>query len=370
VSERSWAIRDYEAGDEQAICALFERVFHKSMGTLGSLDDWRWEFVDNPVGPRMIKLAWDGPRLVGHYAVAPRRIWIEGRERLGALSLDSMTDPDYGRQGIFSATGEACYASMAERGFELVYGFPNGNSIAGIERHLGWTMVTSPPVLVKALDLGELAAAKLGVAAASEVFGPLSRAGSRIPGLVDELAQGLRSRVGRGPQLEVVRVDRFGPWVDDLWQRCRDQHRLWAVRDQAFTSWRYDRRPDYDYYRLQVLADGEVVGYLVYTLAERDEGLVAFIMDVVTEPVAGAMEALLRAVEARARIQGARLLSAMAGPATRERRILLRHAYLPLPEALFPKQLHFGGRTFNDLPTSILADRSAWQLGWGDVDVL
>jgi hypothetical protein len=370
VSERSWTIRDYEAGDEQAICALFERVFHKSMGPVGSLDEWRWQFADNPVGPRVIKLAVVGNQVVGHYAVAPRQVWVDGQTHLAALSLVSMTDPDYGRQGIFSATAEACYARMVEHGFALVYGFPNANSIAGFERKLEWTMIATTPVLVKALDLGELAAAKLGIAAASRVLGPLSRAGSRIPGLVDELAHGVRARVRGGPELEVVRFDRFGPWVDALWQRCRDQHRLWAVRDQAFLRWRYDRRPDYDYYRLQVLADGEVVGYLVYTLSEREEGLTAFIMDVVTEPVPGAMEALLRSVEARARIQGARLLSAMAGPATRERRVLLRHAYLPLPESLFPKQLYFGGRTFDGLPTSTLADPARWQLGWGDVDVL
>ena len=366
MSERRWVIREYEDGDEQAICALFERVFEKPKPT----EDWRWEFADDPPGPRAISLAWDGPRLVGQYAVAPRRVWVEGRERLAALSLDTMTDPDYGRQGIFSATAEDCYTRMSARGYSFVYGFPNANSIGGFKRGLKWTIVMPTPVLVKALDVGELVADKLGVPTLATVLGPLSRAGLRVPGLVDGVGQALRRRVRGGPRLDVAGFDEFGDWADSLWRRARSQHRLWAVRDRAFLSWRYDRRPDSDYYRLAVQADGEIVGYLVYTLAMREQGLVAFIMDVVTDATPGALEALLHELEARARAHGARLLSAMAGPATHERKVLLRHAYLPLPEQLFPQQLHFGGRVFNDVPDEVLADPRAWQLGWGDVDVL
>ncbi|NVB40989.1 GNAT family N-acetyltransferase [Pseudenhygromyxa sp. WMMC2535] len=372
ASERSWTIRDYQAGDETEIVALFERVFKKPMAERDPAAHWRWEFAQNPVGPQVIELVWaGGGRLVGQYAVSPRRLWVHGQPRLAALSLDTMTDPDYGRQGIFSSSASACYAAMVERGFDFVYGFPNANSVGGFARRLGWSVIMPAPVLIKALDLGAPLAAKLGVPVLESLLGPVSRSALEAPAALDAAAQALRTRLRGGPSLDVLPFGSFGAWADALWQRCRDQHRIWVIRDAAFLRWRYDERPESDYLRLQVVADGEVVGYAVLALSERPEGKVAFVMDLLVDlDVPGAASALLRGLETRARIQGANFMSAMAGPASPTRPWLLRHGYLPLPERLFPQELHFGGRVLAGISQAQLDDPGAWQLGWGDVDVL
>ncbi len=372
MSEKRWSIREYAPGDEAKIVALFERVFHKPMGATESLRHWHWEYEENPVGPRAAKLVWDGDRLVGHYAVSPRRLWVEGEERLAALSLDTMTDPDYGREGIFSASAEACYAAMSERGLQFVYGFPNANSVGGIQRRLRWTMVMPTPVLVKPLDIGPLAGQALGVPGLGPMLGPPTRALSKIPGVVNAAAQAVRARLVGAPQLELLDFEAFEPWADRLWRRCRDQHRLWVIRDEAFLRWRYDARPESEYRRVKVVADGEVAGYAVFVVSERPEGRIAFILDLLVDlDVPGASTVLLRGVEQRARIEGASLLSAMVGPASPMRPLLLRHAYVPLPERFFPKEIHFGGRVLSSgSPLTQVYDPSAWQLSWGDVDVL
>jgi hypothetical protein len=370
VSEHSWTIRGYAPGDEAKIVALFERVFGKPMGATESPRHWDWEFGQNPVGPRSIELVWDEDRLVGQYAVSPRRLWVEGRERLAALSLDTMTDPDYGRQGIFSASAAACYAAMAERGFDFVYGFPNANSVGGFERRLGWTMIMPAPVLVKPLDVGELVADKLGVPIAAPALGLPARWAAHTPRLLDVALQSVRARVGGGPRLEARDVPAFGDWADGLWERCRSQHRTWVIRDAAFLRWRYDARPESDYRRLQLLADGEVIGYAVLTFSNGNQGRVGFVMDLVADlRVPGAASALLRAIEARGRAERANFLSAMAGSSSPMLRTLLRHAYLPLPERLFPQELHFGARAFDPHNQGIYAPQ-AWHLTWGDIDVL
>lgn len=369
MSEKRWTIREYSPGDETKIAGLFERVFHKPMGATESLRHWHWEYEENPVGPRTAKLVWDGGRLVGHYAVSPRRLWVEGAQRLAALSLDTMTDPDYGREGIFSASAEACYAAMSERGFEFVYGFPNANSVGGIKRRLRWTMLMPTPVLVKPLDIGPLAARALGVPALGGVLGMPARLLSKAPGVVDAAVESVRARARGGPRLELLDFDAFEPWADRLWERCRDQHRLWVIRDEAFLRWRYDERPESEYRRLKVTVEGEVVGYAVFVVSERSEGRIAFIMDLLVDlEVPGVTSLLLQGIEQRARSEGANLLSAMVGPGSPMRPSLLRHAYMPLPERFFPKELHFGGRVLSSAQQ--FYDPSAWQLTWGDVDVL
>lgn len=370
MTEHRWTIREYAPGDESMIVALFERVFGKPMGPHESEAHWAWEYAENPVGPRMIELVWDEDRLVGQYAVSPRRLWVDGEPTLAALSLDTMTDPDYGRQGIFSASAEACYAAMSERGFAFVYGFPNANSVRGFERRLRWSMVMPTPVLVKPLDVGGFVAQKTGVPALAPVLSVASRLVTRAPAAVDVAAQSVLSRVRGRRSLEVRPFDAFEDWADELWERCRGQHRVWTVRDAEFLRWRYDARPESEYVRFQVRDGNEVAGYAVLAFSHRLQGLAAFIMDLVVDTeVRGAASALLRAIESHARAREASVLMAMAGPGSSMRRRLHRHAYVPLPERLFPQELYFGARALDASDTPIY-DASAWHVTWGDIDVL
>lgn len=373
MSAKSWTIRDYEIGDETAIVEIFERVFKKTMGPSESVEHWRWEYADNPVGPMTIKLIWDDERLVGQYAVSPRKIWSCGQERLAALSLDTMTDPDYGRQGIFSGSAEGCYETMTQRNFSFVYGFPNANSIGGFERRLAWKIVMKTPVLVKALDVGELIASKLGVPLLGGALAPASRLLLRAPGFANRVRSQIATRLdGALAEEPTVReFESFGGWADELWLRCREQHQIWVIRDRAFLSWRYDRRPESTYHRLLVDVAGETVGYAVLCIAQREQGLVCFVMDLLVDLEAhGAHDALLDAVETHARSQSCAFVSAMVGPDSPTRGALLRNAYLPLPEKLFPQEMYFGARALGGFGEEELTEPASWQLSWGDVDVL
>jgi hypothetical protein len=374
TSERRWTIRDYAEGDEGAIVELFERVFGRTMGRSESAEHWHWEFTRNPTPPATIELVWDGDTLVGQYAVSPRRVWFCGGELLAALSLDTMTHPDYGRQGIFSASAEACYARMIERGFAFVYGFPNANSIHGFEKYLRWKTVMPTPVHVKALDVGDLVAGKLGRPELGPVLSKASRLLSRTPALVDEWVERARA----GGRVEPLVIREFADFdalddVDVLWERCRDQHRLWVIRDRAYLRWRYDQRPQSEYLRLAIHERGELVGWAVLAIAEREQGRTCFIMDLLVDAsVARAMPVLLRRIEDVARERGCALISAMVGSGSRWRMGFLRQAYLPLPERLFPQELYFGARVLaeTELDRALLLHPESWQLGWGDIDVI
>lgn len=376
TSERRWTIRDYAEGDERAIVALFEQVFGRTMGASESSEHWRWEFARNPTPPITVELVWDGEDLVGQYAVSPRRVWFCGAELLAALSLDTMTHPDYGRQGIFSASAEACYTRMIERGFAFVYGFPNANSIHGFEKYLRWKTVMPTPVHVKALDVGEYVAGKLGQPQLAPLLSKASRLLLRAPTFVEGLVE--RARAGGGP-VQSLAVREFADFdqlegVDELWARCRDQHRLWVIRDRAYLRWRYDQRPESSYVRVAIDDErGELAGWAVLAIAEREQGRTCFIMDVLVDAAVGrAMPGLLRAIESAARERGCALISAMVGSGSRWRTAFLRNAYLPLPERLFPQELYFGARVLGegDLDRALLLHPESWQLGWGDIDVI
>ncbi len=144
-------LKDYKTGDEVQILELFELAFNRKM----SLEHWNWRFAKNPAGNHLIKLMWDNDILVGHYAVSPLFVDVNGIKTLTAHSLTTMTHPSYGGKGIFKTLSLALYNDLDTiHGCKAVWGFPNNNSHYGFIKSLGWsdlavihTLAVKPDVL-------------------------------------------------------------------------------------------------------------------------------------------------------------------------------------------------------------------------------
>ena len=100
---------------------------------------WYWRFQNNPAGKHMIKLMWEEEMLIGHYAVSPVFLILNGEANLSSLSMTTMTHPDYGGKGIFGLLANALYDELeANAGVKAIWGFPNNNSHYGFIKNLKW----------------------------------------------------------------------------------------------------------------------------------------------------------------------------------------------------------------------------------------
>lgn len=113
-----------------------------------------WLYAANPDGPAVGMDAWDGERLAAHYVCIPQRAWVEGREVLVLLSLNTATHPDYQGKGLFTKLATATFEAGAAAGFDGVYGVANANSTPGFVRKLGFQLVRP---LEARVGLGKLA---------------------------------------------------------------------------------------------------------------------------------------------------------------------------------------------------------------------
>ena len=138
-------IRAWQPGDEAAILTLFKVVFGTSM----SEDFWRWRYLDHPAGGPLIVLAWDGDRLAAHYAACRAPLLVDGTSRPAALSMTTMTHPDYRGQGLFERTASLLYEQMAEEKSYAIWGFPNRNSNIPFRQKLDWSAVADIPVMAR-----------------------------------------------------------------------------------------------------------------------------------------------------------------------------------------------------------------------------
>lgn len=127
-------VREYEPGDEEEIMELFEEAFKRP------LDErfWRWRYLNNPYGKGIISLMYEGDKLVGHYAVIPIPLSIHGEVIKAALSMTTMTHPDYWKRDIFTTLATRVYSICEKENVKIVLGFANKNSYHGLTERLGW----------------------------------------------------------------------------------------------------------------------------------------------------------------------------------------------------------------------------------------
>jgi hypothetical protein len=149
-------LKEYTIGDETKILDLFKLVFKKEM----SLDYWNWRFKRNPIGKVMIQLMYDEQKLIGHYAVCPIVLKYKEMEITTALSMTTMTHPDYNGKGVFSTLAIELYKKENQiNNLQSVWGFPNVNSHYGFIKNLNWKDVCQIPTLSKninQLDIPEI----------------------------------------------------------------------------------------------------------------------------------------------------------------------------------------------------------------------
>lgn len=213
-------LQSYRTGDEQAILELYERAFHQTL----SIESWRWRFQDNPAGPGIIELAWDGNCLAGHYAVSPVVMRFNDVQVSTGLSGTTMTHPDYRGQGLFTLLAERTYDRMTQFDMAMVWGFPNILSHRGFIRDLNWTDIYEIPT-----------------------FRISNSSFSRLPA-----------------SKKVTEITRFDDSATLLWSNLQNSWILTNQRDKAYLNWRYFQNPSQSYRVFSYEEEGTNLGYAVF----------------------------------------------------------------------------------------------------------
>lgn len=308
--------RPYQPGDEAAITKLFETVFARPM----SLEFWRWRFLEHPAGGPMITLAYDGDVLVGHYATSHAPLAVAGRVLPAALSMTTMTHPEYRGRKLFELLGRALYEQMEDAGQAAVYGFPNTNSHPLFLAKMGWHDTCEVPTFHQ--DLASLPAA------------------APVDTLVREL-----------PAID----QRF----DAVWNSVSPSFPIAGLRTAATLRWRVDHNPVNTYTRLVLEAGDGIAGYAI-TKPFGDDAL--DLVEIRCSDCAAA-KALLNAVAAKAASEGRKRVSTWALPGDPVRPALEAMGYKPGAPVTY-----FGGRTFRDVGAD-LSDGRLWRISMLDSDL-
>jgi len=316
----SWTIRPYRPGDETALVALFARVFNRPI----SEDHWRWKLKRSTNIPNVflavVPDAAAGDRPVFQCAAIPVRYRGPDGDVLGMVSVDTMTDPDFRRQGVMTTVNRHAYECWREAGAAFVIGLPN-EQWGSRARALGWHELFPLTWRVRLLRPDRIVARRLGR--------PLALAAKALSRPWNAY---WRRRIRDDPAVRIRRVGAADVF-DRLWpilEQSRGSSTTYSiVRDRAWIDWRYLSAPDASY-RIWVAETVESpIGYCVSRLVNRDGrnvGLVAELAAAGDED--GVLHRLLGHAVSDLDREGAELVAALAMPGTPADGALRRAGFL------------------------------------------
>ncbi|WP_026889826.1 GNAT family N-acetyltransferase [Clostridium beijerinckii] len=106
-----------------------------------------WRYMQNPMDELLVNVALDNNRIVANYSASPYRVCIDGKLEKAALSMTTMTHPDYRGKGLFPKLAMDLYKRMEEENYIAVTGFPNNNSHSIFVEKLNWNNIYEIPTM-------------------------------------------------------------------------------------------------------------------------------------------------------------------------------------------------------------------------------
>jgi len=267
-----WSTRKYNNGDEKFILSLFNSISKRSTR---ELDHWYWKFKDNPAGLAPIHVAEADGEIIGQYALMPLRMKVGQHYIIGAQSLDTMTHPNYVRQGIFIELANRVYREAKDNGISIVYGFPNEYSHPGFVQKLDWIDLGPVPKMIKMLDLDHFLKKHI-----RNTF--MIKVARHFANIV--LRSIFRSkRLPKQSDYTVNRIYNFDKRIDDFWQNAENDFNILTVRNQEYLNWRYVNHPEGGYIIYLAEINNKIFGFIVLKILGK-EIKTGYIVDILTMP--------------------------------------------------------------------------------------
>jgi len=258
-----FVVRLAEDADQRHVIRLVSEMWGEDVG-----DRHRWLYQSNPHGRALSWLAFEAATgdAVAVTSIFPRRVRVDGRDRVGSIGGDAYVLPRARRRGLATTLHRAVMADMGRLGVDFMAGPPRPNNLAALLKAGAQTVTTFQRWARPITGAGVLHAlaprAPRALARVAEL--PL-RAFDRL------------TRVGtRGFEIEPVRA--FGEAFDRLLDRDPalrpGSGRVAPIRDSAFLAWRYLEGPTRRQRPAAVRRRGETVGFVAFEVVSGALALV------------------------------------------------------------------------------------------------
>jgi len=122
---------------------LFEQSFGRKIHP--KYLEWRYSKHGKPI---FFSVEYQEEKIVASYSVFPIDIAVDNDLFTSAISMTTMTHPNWRGQNLFPKLATEMYNHLKDKNFLAVWGFPNTNSHLTFKRKLSWLDIHEIPTLV------------------------------------------------------------------------------------------------------------------------------------------------------------------------------------------------------------------------------
>lgn len=330
--------------DTEAICALLADVFDENPKSDSAV--LRWQYWDNPFGPASSWVCEDGGQIVGHLALIPIPLMIEGVPALGALAVDAAVKVSHRQKGIYEKLALAANADFCRRGIRVQFA-------TRILRHMIPSTVTRTSALAGRLALYVLPLDHRWVAERLHLPAGIARV---IVGAAFRTRGGaIGSEVTRPPA-----------GLDELWSQLEPLTPYGVVRNESWWEWRYAQHPRSPYRYFEARDGDRLRAAAAVTVRHALGGRFFYILELLAADESAGRAVVAAMCGTTAECTG---IAALALPGSVPSSLLRATGFRRLPRRLEvnPVELHI-----RDLCSTSPSDLAShpWAISWSEFDHL
>lgn len=131
----------FEADYELEQLVELQNEVNKEKGIVFTINDFAQWYLNNPVGKVLSFNAFDGDKMVAHYACIPTKMLFGGEIVVGIHSMATVTHPNYRGRGLFKTLAKLTYDYAKECGYKFVIGVANANSFPGFVKYFDFQFI-------------------------------------------------------------------------------------------------------------------------------------------------------------------------------------------------------------------------------------
>lgn len=328
-------------------------------GSEKSMELLKWFHQKNLPGLQVIYYAIQkgSNQIAAIYTYLPVKLLCMGRIVTAMQSFDTLTDYRHRSKRLFVKLASRLEKEESIKDNELVFGFPNENSMKGFVNKLGFTYFGEVPFLIKPMRISYL------------VRKLLKKKISNISEVNLQITSPKESRLTAGSSIKMI--NKFGEDYDRLWEKIARNINIATNRNARYMNWRYIDKPGECYLRYGFYEDETLKGIVIFTLKNKHDGKIGYLMEILFDPEyekAGIV--LLQFCCRTLKKNKADLVLAWCFPHSFNYFCHRKTGFYKFPEKLRPQKLGIIAKTLNSHHSSDIYNIKNWYFSYSDSDTV
>ena len=231
----------------------YQQCFSEN-GSVKSIELLKWFHQQNLPGLQIIYYAIDKKtnQIASIYTYLPLKLKCMGKIVTAMQSFDTLTDYRHRSKGLFIKLASRLEKEESLKDNELVFGFPNENSVHGFVKKLDFTYFGEVPFLIKPIRISYLV---------RKFLKKKERNQEEINCQIDSPQE-----IKLNHKDSIKLINKFSQDYDRLWGKIGPQINIGTNRNAAYMNWRYIDKPGENYSRYGFYENGILTGIIIFTL--------------------------------------------------------------------------------------------------------